>query len=321
MSTVERLPRRLDANAADLRRGCAAAKAIATEILGRDPGPMTIAASMSHYVYIGADVVVKIVDAEGHTRLDREIALAPSLPAGLGAPLLGSGRFEWETCTVRYACFTRLPGASPVPGLPGIEAVTARRWAEQAVRLLTDLHHWRPTGDAEQALRGSPVHEGFVGRAVLIENVERIAAAGRDAVVPRALIDGLLAIAQRAPLRARADVPVHADGDWGNWLVLDQRVTALLDFERARLGDPADDWVLLAVTSGPHLDLVLNVIADATMIGLDELRAECELRSAAFIAEDLRSALEQPDIPASATARVRDLERLVVGRRWWSYNR
>jgi aminoglycoside phosphotransferase (APT) family kinase protein len=205
--------------------------------------------------------------------------------------------------------------------LPGVQASTARRWAEQAVRRLNDLHQWKPTDDAEQALKESPAHEGFVGRATLVEDVERITAARHGALVPRSLLDGLMAIAQRAPLRARADVPVHADCDWGNWLVQDHCVTALLDFERARLGDPADDWVLLAATSGPHLDMVLNVIAEATMTRLDELRAECELRSAAFIAEDLRSMLKQPDAPASAAARVRDLQTLVLGRRWWQHNR
>lgn len=209
----------------------------------------------------------------------------------------------------------------PEPGLPGVQADTARRWAGQAVRRLNELHQWKPTGHAEQTLRESPVHEGFVGRAALIEDIERITTARHDGVVPRSLIAGLQAIAGRAPLRARADVPVHADCDWGNWLVEDRRVTALLDFERARLGDPADDWVLVAATSGPHLDMVLNVIAEMTMTGLDELRAECELRSAAFIAADLRTALEQPDTPAWTAARIRDLENLVAGRRWWGHNR
>lgn len=282
---------------------------------------MAVASSMSHHVCIGTDVVVKLVDAAGRTRLDREVALASAMPAGLGAPLLASGRFLWETCAIRFACFARLPGASPVPGLPGVGAVTARRWGEQAVRRLNELHQWRPSGDIEQALKESPAHEGFVGRAALIDDIERIAAAGCDAIVPRSLLDGLRAVARRAPLRARADVPVHADCDWGNWLVQDESVTALLDFERARLGDPADDWVLLAATSGIHLDMVLNLIADATMTGLEELRADCELRSAAFIAEDLRTALEQPDAPAWTAKRVRDLEMLVVGRRWWAHNR
>jgi len=41
-------------------------------------------------------------------------------------------------------------------------------------------------------------------------------------------------------------VPVHADCHWGNWLVHERTVTALLDFEWARFGEPADDWLFLA---------------------------------------------------------------------------
>ena len=287
-----------EATEKDLNRGRDAAHAIAAAVLGHDPGPMTHAPSMSHYVYLGSDIVVKVVDAGGHTRLDREIALASYLPAGLGAPLLASGQLRSDSWDVRYACFTRMPGASPGPGLPGVDAATARHWAEQAVQLLSDLHSWTPDGDAEQTLRRSPVHEGFVSREALVTDIARLVAADRGALVPRSLTDGLSAIARRAPRRGRASVPVHADCDWGNWLTRAHRVTALLDFERARFGEPADDWVLLAVTSGPHLDLVVDVIAHATGTAADVIRARCELRDAAFLAEDLRSALEQPEPPA-----------------------
>jgi Chloramphenicol phosphotransferase-like protein len=156
MSATRPLPRRLDATDDDLRRARDAAHTIAATTLGRDPGPMATAASMSHYVYIGADVVVKLVDIGGHNRLELEIALAPHLPSGLGAPLLSSGRRCLDTCDVRYACFTRMPGASPGVGLPDVNAATARRWAEQAARRLDDLHTWMPTGAAEQALKESP---------------------------------------------------------------------------------------------------------------------------------------------------------------------
>jgi aminoglycoside phosphotransferase (APT) family kinase protein len=260
---------------------------------------------------------VKLVDVGGHNRLELEIALAPHLPSGLGAPLLSSGRRRMDTCDVRYACFTRMPGASPGVGLPYVNAATARRWAEQAVRWLDDLHTWTPTGAAEQALKESSVHEGFTGRAALMTEIDGILAADRDTVIPRPLIDGLSAIAENAPLYAGADVPVHADTDWGNWLADDQNVTALLDFERARFGVPADDWVLLAVHSGPHSGLVLDVIAEQTASSLETVRAECEIRYAAFIAEDLRQALELPDVPPWMARRLHDLERLVTGRRWW----
>jgi aminoglycoside phosphotransferase (APT) family kinase protein len=278
---------------------------------------MTTAASMSHYVYIGADVVVKLVDAGGHPRLNREIGLAPHLPSRLGAPLLAGGRHRHQAYDVRYACFARVPGASPGVDLPGIDAATARLLAEDAVRLLSSLHAWIPTDDAERTLRdGLDQGGGFTGQDALVSDVKRLAAADRHAAVPRHLIDGLVAIAERAPLRARVDVPVHADSDWGNWLATGSSVTALLDFERARFGAPADDWFLLAVTSGPHRDMVLDVIAGATGTSPEALRADCEVRDAAFIAADIRDALEQPEPPAWMGRRLAQLEALIAGQRW-----
>jgi aminoglycoside phosphotransferase (APT) family kinase protein len=132
--------------------------------------------------------------------------------------------------------------------------------------------------------------------------------------MPRHLLDGLTAIAQRAPLHARAVVPVHADCHWGNWLARDRSVTTLLDFEWARFGEPVDDWFFLARFSGPHMESVLDVIARATTTSPETLRAECEVREATYLASDLRVALEHPDAPARMAAdRLRELEELVVG--------
>jgi hypothetical protein len=77
-----------------LRQAHDAAREIAAAALGRDPGPMATAESNSHHVFVSPDAVVKIIDAAGHSRLDREITLAPHLPTGLTAPLLGSGRYR-----------------------------------------------------------------------------------------------------------------------------------------------------------------------------------------------------------------------------------
>ncbi len=74
---------------------------------------MAAADSLSHHVYIGLDVVVKVIDAARHSRLDREIALAPHLPAGLTASLLASGHWPTGTPEVRYACYARVPGTAP----------------------------------------------------------------------------------------------------------------------------------------------------------------------------------------------------------------
>ena len=283
---------------------------------------MATAQSSSHHVYVSPDLVVKIIDAGRHSRLDREIMLAPSLPAGLTAPLLGSGLYRLGTRDVRYACYARVPGTPPGMGLPGVDGATARLLAEEAVQRLGGLHRWMPAGQAAQTLAEPLDHGGFVSQAALVAEVENLTALDRDGIMPRHLLDGLTVIADRAPRHARAAVPVHADCHWGNWLACDRSVTALLDFEWARFGEPADDWFFLARFSGPHMETVLDVIARATATSPEILRAECEVRDAAYLASDLRVALGRPQARAPKAAdRLRGLEELIAGRYWWRHGR
>lgn len=108
---------------------------------------------------------------------------------------------------------------------------------------------------------------------------------------------------------------MHADCHWANWLVDDDHVTALLDFEWARLGEPVDDWFFLIRFSGPHMAAVLDVVAKTTGVPEDELRAGCEVREAAYLASDVRLALEGD--PQAGIGSIGDLERLIVDRYWW----
>ncbi|WP_052852628.1 phosphotransferase [Streptomyces avicenniae] len=299
-----------------------AARAVAAAVLGRDPGPMAPAESASHHVYVGRAVVVKLIEADGHPRLGREIALAPHLPAGLTAPLLGSGLHRLGTRDVRYACYARAPGASPGMGMPGVDGGTARSLAEAAVGRLGLLHGWTPDGDVRRTLDEPPDHGGFVGRAALLADIDGLRALSGSGAVPRRLLDGLAAIAERAPLTARTVVPVHADCHWGNWLARGRSVTALLDFEWARLGEPADDWFFLARFSGPHREAVLDVVARATATPKETLRAQCEVREAAHLASDLRTTLGRSAGQArSAADRLREVHELVTARRWWPHAR
>lgn len=298
-----------------------AARAIAEAALGRDPGPVVVVDSSSHHVFVGADIIVKIIDAAGHTRLDREIALAPHLPTGLTAPLLAGGLHRLGAREVRYACYSRVPGTSPGMGMPGVDGETARRLAEQAVQRLDVLHSWTPADQVARTLAQVVDHGGFTGRAALEAGIENLAARDRNAVVPIRVLDGLAAIAQRAPLHARTAVPVHADCHWGNWLAHRRTVTALLDFEWARFGDPVDDWFFLARFSGPHLEAVLDVIAGASGISPEALRTQCEIREAAYLTSDLGVALDHRAPAAQVAATLRDLEELVIGRLWWRHAR
>jgi hypothetical protein len=182
----------------DLKQAHSAARAIALAALGCDPGPMANARSNSHFVYVSSDAVVKIIDAADHSRLDRETALVPHLPAGITAPLLDSGLYRLGMREVRYAS---VPGAAPGMGMPGVDGMTARLLAEQAVQRLDRLHGWMPTGHAEQTLREPLDHGGFVSRAALFAVVEDLTALNRDGIMPGHLLDGLTAVARRAATR------------------------------------------------------------------------------------------------------------------------
>ncbi|WP_236655491.1 hypothetical protein, partial [Streptacidiphilus carbonis] len=175
----------------DLRQAHDAARTIATTALGRDPGPMNSAESSSHHVYVGADVVVKLIEAADHSRLDREIALAPHLPTGLTARLLDSGLQKLDTREIRYACYVRVPGAAPGMGMPGVDAATARLLAEEAVQRLDGLHRWTPPTHLQTMLRDPLDHGGFVSRAALVAEIEHLTALAQHGAVPDGLLDGL----------------------------------------------------------------------------------------------------------------------------------
>lgn len=297
-----------------------ASRAIAAVALGRDPGPMTSIQSESHSVYMSADVVVKIIDGDGHSRMDREIALAPHLPIGLAPLLLASGNQQLGTHEVRYACYARAPGTTPGMGMPGVDSVTARLLAEDAVQRLNELHNWNPTGVPEETLREPLNHGGFISHEALLSRIEYLASLDGDGFIPRRLLNGLSDIAKRAPLRAQVDVPIHGDCHWGNWLTRERSVTALLDFEWARYGEPVDDWFFLARFSGPHVEDVLDVISRATTTSLEILRAGCEIREATHITSDLCIALENPDTRMGMAAeRLRSLEELITENYWWRH--
>lgn len=297
-----------------------AARLIAEAALGWDPGPMTMADSSSHDVFVSAEVAVKIIDSERHSRLDREVALGPHLPPGLTPAVLASGDYRLGTREVRYACYPRMPGVSPGMGLPGVGRETACKLAEQAVPHLGGMHSWIPDGSAERTLREPLDHGGFVGRAALVAEIERLAARDRLDIVAHPLLDGLASIAERSPLRTAATVPVHADCHWGNWLASNGKVTALLDFEWARFGEPVDDWFFLLRFSGQHMEAVLDVISDVATEPEEVLRTQCEIRDAAYLVSDLSGAFERGDTSSPLVgSRLQGLEELIVERYWWRH--
>src|SRR5580693_3330842 len=257
-----------------------------------NPSAPTVAAVIVRRVVPLAPVAVSVRRSRAASLRTRP-TLMPRMPSASTIPKIVAASMICASDGTLLRVSTLIPDA-PAASCWAVVITTARLLAEQAVRRLGELHAWTPAADAEPTLREPLDHGGFVTQAALRADIERLAALDLDGFIEPALLDGLAAIAERAPDNARRIVPVHADCHWGNWLASGETVTALLDFEWARFGEPADDWFFLVRFSGPHAAAVLDLIAKATTIDPDILRAQCEVRDAAHLASDLRIVLEGP---------------------------
>ncbi|WP_329567169.1 aminoglycoside phosphotransferase family protein [Kitasatospora sp. NBC_01266] len=202
--------------------------------------PVDDSTGTSNTMYrLGEDLVVRLprtpgaaldVPREHHwlPRLAARLPVAVPAPLGLGAP--GEGYpFAWSV-------YRWLPGEPPTVGrIPAPDLLAA-----DLADFLTALHGLDPTG-APPAWRAETLASRDAATRAAITKVH-------------GLIDTHAATARwntalRAPARTAAPVWIHADLQPGNVLLADGRLSAVIDFGCAGLGDPAVDliaaWYLL----------------------------------------------------------------------------
>ncbi len=207
---------------------------------------------------------------------DRVLAAVASLPVevprlvAVGRP--GAG-YPWE-----WAVHSWLEGEMPVGHLPAAEVVT----------LVEALQRLDPAGAPDPGYnRGRPL--AFRDEAVR-DALRRVDAAGAVE---------LWEAAMRAPEWPAAHVWIHADLDRRNVLVRGGRLTAVLDWAGAGIGDPAVDvmvaWKLVAAEERARFRELLEV-DDNTW-----LRAQGWVLSQALIALGYYTAESNPPIHAEAT--------------------
>lgn len=153
----------------------------------------------------------------------------------LGTPFLIMGRID-GTCDYRV-----LGGGRPLAERRGL--------AERFCDLLADVHRtdWRALGLGEVLTDPGP-------EAALAELARWEGILHADALEPYPELElAIDALRATAPV-AQATVLVHADFKPGNILLDGTRVTALLDWELAHLGDPLEDlgWVTQPLRAKEH---------------------------------------------------------------------
>ncbi|MFE2226740.1 aminoglycoside phosphotransferase family protein [Streptomyces kronopolitis] len=197
-------------------------------------------AGTSNAIYrLGADMVVRLPRTAGaagdvekeHRWLPR---LAPTLPVAVPAPL-GKGSpaegYPWPWSVYRW-----LDGGNPAPGRFAAPARIAADLAE----FVAALQRIDPA-DGPPAYRSEPLRER--------DDATRAALAELDALVDTEAATAVWEAALRAPSWPGPAVWIHADLQPGNVLLDRGRLSAVIDFGCAGLGDPAVDviaaWYLL----------------------------------------------------------------------------
>lgn len=152
--------------------------------------------------------------------------LAPHLPVSVPT-LLGAGE-PGAGYPCPWSVFDWLDGHNPIPGRVQAPEVLAR----DLVRFVQALRRIDADG-APPGYRGGPLAPLDAGvRAAIAQLLGKIDTAAAAAAWDDAL---------RAPDWALAPVWVHCDLVPGNLLINDDRLTAVIDFAAAGIGDPACD--------------------------------------------------------------------------------
>ncbi|WP_156756266.1 aminoglycoside phosphotransferase family protein [Actinokineospora pegani] len=185
---------------------------------------------------LGADMVVRLPLADdGDVPRERRWLprLAPLLPTAI-PQVLGAGE-PAEGWPSRWSVYRWLPGENPEAGTPGAPL------AEDLAAFVAAMREVTLPG-APPAHRGGPLAALDAATRSAIEELRTVPEEAVDC-------DAALAVWEDAPEWDGPPVWLHADLMPGNLLVEDGRLTGVIDFGCAGIGDPACDlfpaWNLL----------------------------------------------------------------------------
>jgi aminoglycoside phosphotransferase (APT) family kinase protein len=194
-------------------------------------------------------------------RLVREALIGAALPESVCYPrVLDAGHAEGVSWTV----VRRVAGTPLSRRWKALDASRLRSLIAQLAEVLHALHSWEPTPDVVAALRAhdaaAPLTDGSLvaGHDLLPLPAPRWHAVADtamrlpfvDAGVVRAVAARLDELAGHDPFAAPYASIVHCDVNFSNLLEHDGVLTALLDYEWARLGPPDADLVSFLWSAG-----------------------------------------------------------------------
>jgi aminoglycoside phosphotransferase (APT) family kinase protein len=197
-------------------------------------------AGSDHVIFrLGGELSVRLprhAGAVGQARKELEwlprlapcLPLAVPVPLGVGLPAFG---YPWSWAVSRW-----LDGEAATAGALGGSPAAAIQLSEFLVALQRFAPAEVPALAAREDLRVRPLAE--------LDQATRAAIATTGDVFGAAAMTRLWDEALNAPGWDRAPVWVHGDFHTGNLLTVDGRLSAVIDFERLGIGDPACDLMI-----------------------------------------------------------------------------
>lgn len=215
--------------------------------------------SWSNEAWRCGDVIVRICYQGDPQRLVREAAIGAALPAELLYPRVLDAGFDGE---ISWMLVVRVEGVPLWERWKTLPTRDLRPLMRQVAEVMRGLHAWEPPGDVLALLRAhdfdaGPDVDAINGHDLLPLPSPRwqplvdaaLTAPFVDAGMVRAVAARLEELAVHDPFREDAPVLVHGDVNFSNLLVTDT-VTAVLDYEWARLGPPDAELVSLVRSAG-----------------------------------------------------------------------
>lgn len=236
----------------------------------------------SNDAWLGGTTVLRVCWRGDRGRFLREAAVLRSLPAGVPRPdVIDVGR----TDDLSWLVTGRGPGV-PLHQAGPLDDARCRDIGRQHAASLRELHAWTPPRDVADLLRVVDRHapgESPCPKEVVPLRVDDVVQIARDiAALPDAdaglVADAIVAVEALRDLDPGAtlhDTVVHGDPAWGNLLVAEGRLSALIDFEWVRFG-PID------------LELVVP-----TFLGFTSMPARRIVR---WLAEDCPELFDGPEL-------------------------
>ncbi|KAL7925499.1 kinase-like domain-containing protein [Trichoderma austrokoningii] len=215
--------------------------AVTGEILYQNGHPFTMGEVINRRVTLQPDGTICKSIRIGEANLDAEKSLLERIAAETSVPVPKVHRYYVST-EFEHLVIDKMPGETLEKAWPSLSQLERESIADQVVSFVGQLRQLRSTHIKTAALfSGKPFREGLRDATDL--NLERIKPYLSNEPIKTYIKQ------KSAAMEGRLNVLTHGDLDWSNIMIVDKKVSALIDFERGGFYPPYWEWLMARMFS------------------------------------------------------------------------